>query len=112
MPVIMALALRVSSKSSADRKVVLDDQWIPPCLACSAAAPLTGLLAELAGLLNQRGEALAARLTAPGSRGVADVSDFLLLQSVNRSQKLMAHWSSDANIHPGGSLFCADPDGR
>ena len=72
----------------ADRKVVLDDQWIAPCLACSAAPPLTGLLAELAGLLNQRGEALAARLTAPGSRGVADVSDFLLLQSVNRSQKL------------------------
>lgn len=84
----------------ADRKVVLDDQWVPPCLACSAAAPLTGLMAELAGLLNQRGEALAARLTAPGSRGVADVSDFLLLQSVNRSQKLLAHWAGDGNIHP------------
>ncbi len=55
--------------------------------ACSAAPPLTGLLAELAGLLNQRGEALAARRTAPGSRGVADVSDFLLLQSVNRSRE-------------------------
>ena len=68
----------------ADRRVTLDDQWIPPALACSAAPPLTGLLAELAGMLNQRGEALAARLTAPGSRGVADVSDFLLLQSVNR----------------------------
>ena len=53
-------------------------------LTCAAAPPLAGLLAELAGMLNQRGEALAARLTAPGSRGVADVSDFLLLQSVNR----------------------------
>ena len=74
----------------ADRKVVLDDQWIAPCLACAAAPPLAGLLAELSGLLNQRGEALAARLTAPGSRGVADVSDFLLLQSVNRAQKLLA----------------------
>ena len=84
----------------ADRRVALDDQWIAPCLACSAAPPLTGLLAEFAGLLNQRGEALAARLTAPGSRGVADVSDFLLLQSVNRSQKLLAHWASDGNVHP------------
>ena len=90
----------------ADRKVVLDDQWIAPCLACSAAPPLTGLLAELAGLLNQRGEALAARLTAPGSRGVADVSDFLLLQSVNRSQKLLAHWASDGNVHPA-DLYAA-----
>ena len=73
--------------------VALDDQWIAPCLACSAAPPLTGLLAELAGLLNQRGEALAARLTAPGSRGVADVSDFLLLQSVNRRKSSLAHWA-------------------
>ena len=40
----------------ADRRVVLDDQWIPPALACSAAAPLAGLLAEFAGMLNQRGE--------------------------------------------------------
>ena len=90
----------------ADRKVVLDDQWIAPCLACAAAPPLTGLLAELAGMLNQRGEALAARLTAPGSRGVADVSDFLLLQSVNRSQKLLAHWASDGNVHPA-DLYAA-----
>src|SRR5258707_1161316 len=55
---------------------------------------------ELAGMLNQRGEALAARLTAPGSRGVADVSDFLLLQSVNRAQKLLAHWAGDGSVHP------------
>src|SRR5882757_2673896 len=54
----------------------------------------------LAGMLNQRGEALAARLTAPGSRGVADVSDFLLLQSVNRAQKLLAHWAGDGSVHP------------
>ena len=84
----------------ADRRVVLDDQWIPPALACSAAAPLAGLLAEFAGMLNQRGEALAARLTAPGSRGVADVSDFLLLQSVNRAQKLLSHWAGDGSVHP------------
>ena len=77
----------------ADRRVTLDDQWIAPALVCAAVPPLTGLLSELAGMLNQRGEALAARLTAPGSRGVADVSDFLLLQSVNRAQKLLAHWA-------------------
>ncbi|MGD9879311.1 MAG: type VI secretion system baseplate subunit TssK [Reyranella sp.] len=85
---------------AADRRVTLDDQWIVPCLVSSAAAPLGGLLAELNGMLNQRGEALAARLVAPGSRGVGDVSDFLLLQTVNRAQKLLAHWASDGNVHP------------
>ena len=85
---------------ASDRRATLDDRWIPPTLVCSAAPPLAGLLAELSGMLNQRGEALAARLTAPGSRGVADVSDFLLLQSVNRGQKLLSHWADAGNVHP------------
>jgi type VI secretion system protein ImpJ len=84
----------------ADRRVILDDQWIAPALQCAATTPLMGLIQELTGMLNQRGEVLAARLTAPGSRGVADVSDFLLLQSVNRSQKLLAHWATDGTVHP------------
>ena len=62
--------------------------------------PLAGLIAELAGMLNQRGEALAARMTAPGSRGVAEVPDFLLLQSVNRWQKLLSHWADAGAVHP------------
>src|SRR5215475_2348542 len=50
----------------ADRRVVLDDQWIAPALVCSATTPLMGFIQELTGMLNQRGEVLAARLTAPG----------------------------------------------
>ena len=91
---------------AADRRVTLDDRWIPPALLCAAAPPLTGLLSEFTGILNQRGEALAARLTQPGSRGVADVSDFLLLQSVNRAQKLLAHWADAGNVHPA-DLYAA-----
>jgi type VI secretion system protein ImpJ len=85
---------------SADRRARLDDQWIAPALICSAAPPLAGMIAEFAGMLNQRGEALAARLTQPGARGVAEVADFLLLQSINRWQKLLAHWADAANVHP------------
>jgi type VI secretion system protein ImpJ len=84
----------------ADRRATLDERWIAPSLVCSAAAPLAGLITEFAGLLNQRGEALAARMTAPGARGVAEVQDFLLLQSLNRWQKLLAHWADAANVHP------------
>ena len=85
---------------ASDRRVTLDDRWIAPALVCSAVPPLGGLLAELSGMLNQRGEALAARLTAPGTRGVAEVSDFLLLQSINRWQKLLSHWADSGNVHP------------
>lgn len=85
---------------SADRRVTLDDRWIPPALTCHAVAPLAGLLAEFSGMINQRGEALAARVNAPGSRGVAEVADFMLLQAINRWQALLNHWADAAVIHP------------
>jgi type VI secretion system protein ImpJ len=85
---------------TATRQVQLDEHWIPPALVCSAGARLAGLIAELAGMLNQRGEALAGRLNAPGARGVAEVADFLLLQSINRWQKLLMHWADDGVVHP------------
>ncbi|MGC8469534.1 MAG: type VI secretion system baseplate subunit TssK [Acetobacteraceae bacterium] len=85
---------------AADRRVSLDDRWIPPVLRAAAAPPLAGLIAELSGMLHQRGEALAARLTAPGSRGVAEVADFMLLQAINRWEKLLSHWADAGHVHP------------
>jgi type VI secretion system protein ImpJ len=86
---------------AADKRVTLDDRWVPPALLCSASPPLAGLITELAGMLHQRGEALAARLTAPqGSRGVAEFGDFLLLQAVNRWQALLTHWGDAGQVHP------------
>ena len=96
----LCIGLARITEVAADRRATLDERWIPPALICSAALPLSGLITEFSGMLNQRGEALAARLTAPGSRGVAEVADFLLLQSVNRWQKLLAHWADAGNIHP------------
>jgi type VI secretion system protein ImpJ len=83
-----------------DRRVVLDPRWIPPALNCSAVQPLSALCVELAGMLNQRGEAVAARLTAPGHKGSAEIADFLLLQAVNGWQVMMAHYADAGNLHP------------
>jgi type VI secretion system protein ImpJ len=85
---------------AADRRVRLDENWITPALICAAAVPLAGMITEFAGMLNQRGEALAARLTQPGTRGVAEQADFLMLQMINRWQKLLAHWADAGNVHP------------
>jgi type VI secretion system protein ImpJ len=85
---------------SADKRVTLDDNWIPPALVCNAVPVLAGLITEFAGMINQRGEALAARVNAPGARGVAEVADFMLLQAINRWQALLQHWADAANIHP------------
>jgi type VI secretion system protein ImpJ len=84
---------------AADRRVTLDERWIAPSLICSATS-LGGLITELAGIVSQRAQALAGRLTAPGAHGVAEVSDFLLLQTLNRWQALLSHWADAANMHP------------
>ena len=90
----------------ADRKVQLDDRFIPPSLKVSAAVVLNNLLLELTGLLGQRAEGLAARLGQPGARGAAEVQDLLMLQAVNRWHPLIGHWATSGNLHPE-SLFAA-----
>jgi type VI secretion system protein ImpJ len=84
----------------ADRRVVVDERFIPPCLRVSATPVLSNLLGELVGMLGQRCEALGARLSQPGARGVAEVADFLLLQALNRNLPLLAHYADAGNIHP------------
>jgi type VI secretion system protein ImpJ len=102
----LCIGLTRVTEVTADRRVTLDDRWVAPCITSSSSPALVGLLAELTGMLHQRAEALAARLTAPSGRGVSDVADFLLLQTANRWQALLAHWAESARVHPA-DLYAA-----
>lgn len=84
----------------ADNLVVLDRTFIPPCLAVTVSPVLSAYLQELEGMLHQRGEALASRLAHPGRGGVAEIADFLFLQTVNRYEPLVAHLRNIAPLHP------------
>ena len=84
----------------ADNKVVLDAQYVPPMLHAQGHPILDGYVRELCGLLHQRGEALAARLSQPGRGGVAEIADFLLLEAVNRSQPLFMQLQQRSVLHP------------
>ena len=94
------LPLARITEVAADRRVVVDDRFIPTCLRIAAAPPLANLVSELLGMVNQRGDAYAARLAQPGSRGVADVAQFMLLTALNRWQPLLAHWAEAGAPHP------------
>jgi type VI secretion system protein ImpJ len=84
----------------ADGRVLLDPHYVPPMLNVNAHPVLDGWLREIQGMLNQRGEALAARLAQPGRAGVGEIADFLLLQAVNRQQPLFAHLQRLPVLHP------------
>lgn len=84
----------------ADNRVVLDDRYIPPWLACGTQAALRGYVQELYGLLDARSEALARRVAEPGRGGVAEVSDFMLLEAVNRYLGALWHARQVESLHP------------
>ncbi|HET7331146.1 type VI secretion system baseplate subunit TssK [Dyella sp.] len=84
----------------ADRRVVLDETFMPTAQSCQAVPRLVTFLTELLGLLHQRGEALASRVAVTDRGGAAEIADFLLLQVVNRYQPLIAHLAATPIAHP------------
>jgi type VI secretion system protein ImpJ len=83
-----------------DLSVGLSDSYIPPIVVAHESTVLAGFLRELTGLLHHRGEAIAARLSAPGRGGVSEIADFLMLQLVNRYEPLSAHLMQLRTLHP------------
>ncbi|MDE2317781.1 MAG: type VI secretion system baseplate subunit TssK [Xanthomonadaceae bacterium] len=83
-----------------DRRVMLDDAFMPTGLSTQAVSRLVTFLTELLGLLHQRGEALASRVALTDRGGAAEIADFLLLQVVNRCQPLVAHLAEAPLLHP------------
>jgi type VI secretion system protein ImpJ len=96
----MTLGVCLVSERRNDLSVALDENHIPPIVVVHESTLLSGFLRELAGLLHHRGEALAARLSAPGRGGVSEVADFLMLQLVNRYEPLVVHLSQLRTLHP------------
>ncbi len=83
-----------------DNTLLVDRGYIPPLLACSADSQISAILREILGLLRQRGEALAGRLTQAGHGGVSEIADFLFLLTVNRQQPVFEHLASIEPLHP------------
>lgn len=90
---------RIIEKRS-DNQLILDSDYIPACLNCDASVKLAEIIHEVEGLLTLRGDQLAERIGSPGSSGVAEVVDFLLLEIVNRYEPLFKHLSQLAGYHP------------
>ena len=90
---------RVTERRS-DNQIQLDRAMLPPLLDVAGHALIRSWLDELLGLLRQRGEALAGRMSQGGTGGVAEIADFLLLQTVNRNEPVFAHLARTATLHP------------
>jgi type VI secretion system protein ImpJ len=97
---LMSIPLAQMVECRADRRVVLDYDFMPTVQRCEAAPRLCTFITELLGLLHQRGEALAGRVSQNDRGGVAEIADFLLLQVVNRYQPEIVHLAESLALHP------------
>lgn len=95
-----SLAMLRVRERLANHSVNLDRGYIPPMLSCKGATVLDGFVREVAGLLGQRADALAERLSGGGRGGVSEIADFLLLKLVNHWLPVMLHLESRQVVHP------------
>ncbi|MEI6545152.1 MAG: type VI secretion system baseplate subunit TssK, partial [Methylococcales bacterium] len=87
-------------ESRIDKNVILDENYIPTNIDCNAISHTRGFIKELLGLLHTRGEALGGRASESGRGGVAEISDYMLLQLVNRIEPLFEHLQHIPSLHP------------
>jgi type VI secretion system protein ImpJ len=83
-----------------DKRISLDESYIPPLLDTRASATLLGFVKELQGLAYHRAEALAGRITEAGRGGMSELADFLMLQVLNRFGPLLGHLVNGGLSHP------------
>lgn len=83
---------------SEEGEVRLERRFIPPCLSVRDNSVLHGYVQELLGMIGQRAEAIAARLTR-GQGSAASVADYLMLQVLNRFEPVLRHLLA-TSVHP------------
>lgn len=83
----------------ADRNVLIEEDFIPASLDCNKQNLLRGYATELEGMLHQRAESIAGRVSGTGKTST-EISDFLLLQAINRLEPEIHHLLGIPNLHP------------
>lgn len=83
-----------------DGSVMLDPNFIPCHYNVVGIPSLHRFITEMSGLMRERAKNIAVRIGSPNQGGVADVSDFMLLQALNRLQPKLQHLASLRSLHP------------
>lgn len=90
---------------NADNSLRIDNSYIPPVLNAHAYDKLKSYISDLFGLLQQRSQQMGMRLAQTGRTGVSEISDFLMLELINRYLGQVCHAYHLVQIHPE-QLFC------
>lgn len=82
-------------------EVEIQQGYIPPTLIAQKNNKLNNYINELYGLLLQKSKSLAGAVNDPNRGGSLEITDFLMLQTVNRYLAYMLHQKQASNhTHP------------
>lgn len=87
------------SERRPDGMVVLDRQYIAPQVRLDASAQLSSSVELLQGVVRKRAETIASRMGQLG-QGVSELAEFLLLQTLNRHEPVLAQHVASPSAHP------------
>ena len=94
------LAITKILDKNMDNRVNIDPNYYPTSLSYSAMPALQRFIDEVSSLMHERAKNLAERIGSPGQAGVAEVTDFMLLQTLNRLQPRFKHLTKQRLVHP------------
>ncbi|KTC63678.1 type VI secretion protein [Pseudomonas fluorescens ABAC62] len=86
--------------STPEGGVRLDTDFVPTFIYLQHSGYLSSCVKEVLSLLATRGDAIAERVQGNGGAAGAQVGDFLMLQLVNRTELLLRHYLSQAQVRP------------
>lgn len=83
-----------------DGSIRLDDKFIPTVYNAHVSEVIKRYISEFENIFNKRISIIANRLGKPSQGGVADVSDFMILQVLNRYYLRLKHFMKRRWPHP------------
>lgn len=85
---------------TADNRVILSEDFYPTATATAAIPSIYKMVVEVAELMRERSKVISERVSNPNQAGVADVTDFMMLQVLNKEHPKFMHLSKIPNLHP------------
>jgi type VI secretion system protein ImpJ len=94
------IAIAVIEDVSTAGDITLKKDFISPYLNIKSNIHVSGFLSELVKLTQNRISALAARVSVAGKATTTEVTDFLMLQSLNGHYPSLVNLESQEQLHP------------
>ncbi len=91
-----------------DGSLLMDAGFYITGLHLHAIRPLAHFMEEISSLMHERAKSIAQRIGSPGQSGVADFTDFNLLQALNRWQHQFRHMARDRTCAPSKPTWRVD----